>query len=128
MAMDAGAGDANANQAITQYLDRVKELVPAEITAAFLAINTAVPLDDRWKYFLYGFSFLLAIACWLYLRRFKGVTSFQQLFFVTCIAFPVWAFNIAISRFDFVANATFIPSSTLVLVTVFAPLFAGPRS
>ena len=117
-----------ANNAITQYLDRVKELVPTEITAAFLAINTAVPLDSQWLKFLYGLSVLLAIACWLYLRRFKGVTSIQQLIFVTLVAFPVWAFNIAVSRFDFVANATFIPSSVLILVTVFAPLFAGPRS
>jgi hypothetical protein len=128
MASQTGGSGVDANQAIGQYLDRVKELVPAEITAAFLAINTAVPLDSQWLKFLYGFSFLLAVACWLYLRRFKGITSFQQLFFVTCVAFPVWAFNIAVSRFDFVANATFIPSSILILVTVFAPLFAGPRS
>jgi hypothetical protein len=117
----------DTNEAINAYLDRVKELVPAEITAAFLAINTAIPLQSGNLNYLYGFFALLVIACWLYLRRFKKVTSFQQLIFVTLIAFPIWALNIAIARYEFLQGKEFIPSCALILITVFAPLFAGPK-
>jgi hypothetical protein len=114
-------------QAVKQYLDRVKELVPTEVTAAFLAINSAVPFDSRYLVYLYGFFAALLIACWLYLHRLQRVTSIQELIFITFIAFPVWAFNIAVSRFDSIADKTFIPACILIIVTVFSPLVVGPR-
>jgi hypothetical protein len=115
------------NQATKQYLDRVKELVPTEVTAAFLAINSAIPLDDNYLDYLYGFFIALTIACFLYLKRLQGVQSTQELCFITLVAFPVWAFNIAVARFAFVADVTFIPACALILVTLFSPIFAGRK-
>jgi hypothetical protein len=114
------------SNAIKQYLDRVKELVPTEVTAAFLAINSAIPLDSDYLKYLYWFFGVLVVACWLYLR-FQGVQKLQQLAFITLIAFPVWAFNIAMSRFDFIVGLAFIPGCILILVTLFSPLVAGPK-
>jgi hypothetical protein len=105
----------------------VRELIPTEITAAFVAINSLIPFDsDNLKY-LYVFFGFLVVACWLYLARFRGIVSTQQLAFSSLLAFPVWAFNIAMARFDFMADRTFIAGAILILVTVFAPLFAGPK-
>jgi hypothetical protein len=127
MPMAIPAAPGGSGDSVRLYLERVKELVPSEITAAFLAINTAIPLDERWLDYLYGFFVVLVIACWFYLSRFKGVSNLYQLLFVTLVAFPVWAFNIAVARFDFIANATFIPSCVLIVVTLFAPLIAPSK-
>jgi hypothetical protein len=123
------SGPAEPTQADTvkNYLDRVRELIPTEVTAAFVAINSLVPFDSDNTTYLYIFFAFLVVACWLYLNRFQGVGSIQQLAFTSLIAFPVWAFNIAMARFDFVADKTFVPAAVLILVTVFAPLFAGRR-
>jgi hypothetical protein len=103
----------------------VRELIPTEVTAAFVAINSLVPVDsDNLKY-MYVFSSILIVASWLYLSRFQEISSIQQLAFTSLVAFPIWAINIAIARFDYIANRTFIPTAFLILVTVFAPLIAG---
>ena len=34
-------------QSTDSYGDRVKKLIPAEVSAAFLAINASIPLDDN---------------------------------------------------------------------------------
>jgi len=120
--------NANRAETIKGYLDRVRELVPTEVTAAFVAINSLIPFhSDNNTYVLIFFGFLV-VACWLYLNQFQGVSSIQQLVFTSLIAFPVWAFNIAMARFDFIADRTFIPAAILILVTVFAPLFAGRKT
>jgi hypothetical protein len=118
-------GDNNTN--VKQYFDRVRELVPAEITAAFLAINTAIPLDSSYLIYLWSAFGILLVACWLHLRILAGITNIRQALFVTLVAFPVWALNISVSRFDFLANATFVPSCALVIVTVLSPVAAGPK-
>jgi hypothetical protein len=126
--VNAEPNAANRSDTIKGYLDRVRELVPTEVTAAFVAINSLIPFhSDNNTYVLIFFAFLV-VACWLYLNQFQGIVSIQQLVFTSLIAFPVWAFNIAMARFDFVADRTFIPAAVLILVTVFAPLFAGRRT
>jgi hypothetical protein len=124
---DGGRDGDGSLSAIKTYLDRVRELAPTEVTAAFLAINSSIPLDSTYLNYLIAFFCFLVLACWLYLRRFQGITNLQQLAFTTFVAFPVWAFNISVARFDFVADKTFIPASVLILTTLFAPFFAGPR-
>lgn len=123
-----GARAADEKNWIKTYLDRVKELVPTEVTAAFLAINSSIPLDSTYLGFLAVFFCILLVACWLYLRRLQNVENLQQLIFTTFVAFPVWAFNIAVARFDFVADKTFIPACVLIMTTLFAPFFAGQRT
>jgi hypothetical protein len=110
------------------YTDRVKKLIPAEVSAAFLAINASIPLDDNFTYFVIGFFVVLAIICIFYLRAMEHVTSLGQLLFISGVAFPVWALNIAIDRIDFMQDKLFLASGLLVLVTLVVPLLVrSPR-
>src|SRR6266404_8785571 len=108
-----------------QYLDRVKELIPSQVTAAFLAINSMIPLDSNYLHYLWWLFGALLFACagYMFLQR----ASFWEGLFVTLIAFPVWALNIAVARFDSLADITFIPGCVLILVTVFSPLVPRRR-
>jgi hypothetical protein len=105
---------------VVQYLDKVKELIPAEVSAAFLAINSAIPIDDRTTQWVYYFFVALLILCAMYMR--VKSKSISQLIFITFIAFPVWAINISLARFDYFSDNTWLPASALFLVTAIAPL------
>jgi hypothetical protein len=104
------------------YADKVKKLIPAEVSAAFLAINSSIQFGD--DYFIYSLSFFIILIpiCWLYLLQFQNVGSKIQLFFTTFIAFPLWAANMAIDRIDFLADKRFLPAAGLIIVTLVAPL------
>ena len=104
------------------YLDRVKKLIPAEVSAAFLAINSSIPLDERFNIFVIAFFLILVVICVLYLRILEGVARLAQVAFISGVAFPVWALNIAIARIDYMQDRVFLASSLLVLVTLFIPL------
>lgn len=104
------------------YFDKVKKLIPAEVSAAFLAINASMPLSDEVLYYAVGFFLILIPFCALYLRFLEHVTSVAQIAFISGIAFPVWALNIAVDRLEFMQNKLFLSSSLLVLVTLFIPL------
>ncbi len=104
------------------YLDRVKKLIPAEVSAAFLAINASIPLDEKFSAYVVGFFLVLVPICVLYLRMLEVVTSWAQIAFISGVAFPVWALNIAVDRIEFMQNKLFLSSSLLVLVTLVIPL------
>jgi hypothetical protein len=104
------------------YLDKVKKLIPAEVSAAFLAINASMPLSDTVFYYAVGFFLILIPICALYLRFLENVTDVMQIAFICVIAFPVWALNIAVDRLEFMQDKLFLSSSLLVLVTLFIPL------
>ena len=106
------------------YLDKVKKLIPAEVSAAFLAINASIPLDDRNLIYVVIFFVILIPICALYLRQLESVTSIRQVLFTSGIAFPIWALNIAVDRLEFMSNKLFLPSSLLILVTLLVPLVA----
>ena len=106
------------------YLDKVKKLIPAEVSAAFLAINASIPLDDRNLKYVAIFFVILIPICALYLRQLESVTSIRQVLFTSGIAFPIWALNIAVDRLEFMSNKLFLPSSRLILVTLLVPLDA----
>jgi hypothetical protein len=108
------------------YLEKLKKLVPTEVSAAFLAINSLVPFDADNNIYVYGFFALLVAACWLYLRNLQSVSSVIQLAFTSLVAFPVWALNIAALRFDWMSSKSFIPGCILIIVTVFSPLIYQP--
>jgi hypothetical protein len=105
---------------VVQYLDKVKELIPAEVSAAFLAINSAIPLNDTTIYWVYSFFFVLLILCALYMKI--KSKSIPQMAFVTFIAFPVWALNISLARFEFLSDKTWLPACALFIVTATSPL------
>jgi|GEM_PF-3783447 hypothetical protein len=104
------------------YLDRVKKLIPAEVSAGFLAVNSLVPLDDIFGVYVLGFGVIFALFCILYLRILEGVTNVLQLIFVSLIAFPAWAINISVARIGWLQEKIFIAPSILVLVTLTIPL------
>jgi hypothetical protein len=106
------------------YLEKLKKLVPTEVSAAFLAINSLVPLDSDRNYVVEVAAIVLAVVCWLYLKRLQNVAALGQLIFTSLVAFPVWAMNIMIARFDWLAANSYVPSCILIIVTVVAPLIA----
>ena len=105
---------------IAWYLDKVKELIPAEVSAAFLAINSAIPIDDRNLKWVFLFFFALLILCGVYMRL--KTSSAMKWLFVTLVAFPVWALNISLARFEFFTDNTWLPACILFVVTASAPL------
>lgn len=111
---------ASAAQNVTWYLAKIKELIPAEVTAAFLAINSAVPIDDRYIIWIYVFFGALLALCLLYMI--VQSSSLVRALFVTFIAFPVWAINISMARFDWLVDKTWLPACVLFLVTAMSPL------
>lgn len=104
------------------YLDAVKKLIPAEVSAAYLAINSSIPLSDHFFYYALGFFLILIPVCVLYLRFIEQVSSVFQIIFISLVAFPIWAVNIAVERLEFLQTKPFLSSSLLVLVTLFIPL------
>ena len=58
----------------------------------------------------------------VYLRVLENVKKISQIIFVSAVAFPIWAINIAIARIDLLQDREFLASSLLVMVTLFIPL------
>lgn len=104
------------------YADKVKKLIPAEVSAAFLAINSSIEIRDDYSIWSLVFFLILIPICWLYLYYFQEVESKVQLFFTSLIAFPLWASNMAIDRIDCLADKRFLPAAGLIIVTLLAPL------
>lgn len=104
------------------YLERVKKLIPAEVSAGFLAINSLIPLNSQHDLFVIGFFLILVLICVLYLKMIEQVTSVVQIAFISVVAFPVWAINIAIARIDFLQPRAFLPACLLIIVTLATPL------
>ena len=107
------------------YVDKVKKLIPAEVSAAFLAINASIPLEGSKLIFAVGFFIILIPICIAYLRLFEKVGSWLQIAFISGVAFPIWAMNIAIDRIEWLQGNLFVASGLLVLVTLIVPLMAG---
>lgn len=82
------------------YLDRLFKIIPAEVTAAFIAVQTLLtnpnaPNQHFWT--LAAFGGFLTVITPLYLHRLQNVTNPYQLVAST-ISFPVWAANIAVAQ------------------------------
>lgn len=84
----------------SDYLDRLFKLIPAEVTAAFVAVQTLLtnpdaPNQNFW--ILAAFGAFLTFITPFYLRRLQNVTNLYQLM-ATTISFPIWAANIAVAQ------------------------------
>lgn len=112
--------DVTANDS---YLERVKKLIPAEVSAGFLAINSLIPLNSENNPYVIMFFVILLVICILYLKVLEGVTKVLQIAFISGIAFPIWAVNIAIARIDWLQPRAFLPACLLIIITLVTPFF-----
>jgi hypothetical protein len=106
------------DSSVDSYPAKLAKLIPAEVSAAYLAINSLVPPGDGFSDLMKGSLVALTIFCALYLWKVRNVTSVAQIAFTTA-SFPVWALNISSTRSDFV-NPTY-SGVLLILITVAIP-------
>jgi hypothetical protein len=80
------------------YSSKLAKLIPAEVSAAYLAINTLVDLSNGWDRTMLASLIVLTVFCPLYLWKLQNVRNLIQIIFTTA-AFPLWALNISYARF-----------------------------
>ena len=112
---------------VESYLDKLFRLIPTEVTAAFLAINTLLGTEHSTAniYLAVTSALILAALSPLFLRRFAGVKTKLQLI-TAPITFLIWASNIAIYRFDPSWSPDKVLPTILILWTVVL-LFAASK-
>ena len=103
-------------------VDKVVKLIPAEVAAAFMAINGVVP-DGASIWIMVAFALAMAAITFFYLTRLRGMRSPAQLLFVCVLAFPAWVLNIVAPRSDFLATYSYLWAGLLILVSLLPPLF-----
>jgi len=106
---------------VDNYSAKLAKLIPAEVSAAYLSINSIVPDPDIMDWHMWGSMLVLTVLCPIYLWRLQNVRSGVQIA-ITTAAFPVWALNISASRLtiDHVSLAIL-----LILVTLAIPFLPG---
>jgi hypothetical protein len=115
------------NDVTDSFASKLAKLIPAEVSAAYLAINSIVNIDEGFSPKMWASLAALTVFCALYLWKVLGVTSQLQIAFTTA-SFPVWALNISSARLiDRIDSSTL--GIALILVTVAIPLIpTSPRS
>jgi len=73
------------------YLVKIVKLIPAEVSAAYVAINSLLPYQDQWPILVVA-GLILLVTCY-FLIRWQTDSSRQAA--VTCLAFLIWAVNIS---------------------------------
>lgn len=100
------------------YATKLAKLIPAEVSAGYLAINSLVPITNGFSLVMIASLCILTILCPAYLWL-QGVRNVWQISFTTA-CFPVWALNISAVRSAFLDATTL--GVILILITVTAPL------
>ncbi len=114
------------------YLQRLVQLIPAEFTAAYLALTSLLfPIDkipgvpglSRMEWLLVAFFFALLITLPFYLWRVQKITRPTRIL-VTTISFPIWALSVSAAT---VADHTGLPpqvfGAVLLFWTTLLPVF-----
>jgi hypothetical protein len=101
------------------FASKLAKLIPAEVSAAYLAINSIVDVNVGFNSTMWVSLIALTVFCALYLWRVLSVTSLLQIVFTTA-AFPVWALNISSARINWIEGSTL--GVILILATVAIPL------
>ncbi len=103
-----GPGAPAAGGRPQDYLDRLYKIIPAEMTAAYLAISTLLTdttNPEAHATTLLIFAVFLMLLTPLYLWRLAGVRNMAQIL-VSTVSFPIWAAAISTSlltlMFDFI--------------------------
>jgi hypothetical protein len=107
------------------FASKLAKLIPAEVSAAYLAINSIVNMDNGFSPTMWASLAALTVFCALYLWKVLNVTSPLQIAFTTA-SFPVWAFNISSARLTGMIDPSTL-GVLLILVTVAIPLIPTSR-
>ena len=74
------------------YVDRLFKYIPAEVVAAYVAVNGAADgLSSGQEIVQWAIFAFMTVATWLYLARVQRVTKRKQLI-ISTVGFMVWAF------------------------------------
>jgi hypothetical protein len=109
---------------LDSYSSKLAKLIPAEVTAAYLAVNSLVPVDQGYSAPVKITLIVLTVFCPLYLWVLQNVRDPLQLLFTTG-AFPLWALNISYPRSENPADVQIKLGVALILVTLVIPLIPG---
>jgi hypothetical protein len=110
---------------IDPYSAKLSKLIPGEVSAAYLAINSLVSLDQGYNAIIIGSLIVLTILCPLYLWKLRNVRNRLQIAFTTA-SFPLWALNISNGRSEEI-NQT-VMGVVLILVTLVIPLIQSDNA
>jgi len=116
--------DRQVNSTADTYSSKLLKLIPAEVSAAYLAINSLVSAEAGFDRTMQLSMLVLAILCPFYLWKLGNVTSWLQIAFTT-LSFPLWALNISASRLATLNLDWLTPTGlgvALILVTATIPL------
>lgn len=108
------------------YVERLKKLIPSEVSAGFLAINALVPVDSRYLIYVLGFFAALVVLCIFYMYLIEEIRNIYQIIFVSLVAFPIWSINISMFRIDWMTGKEFLAGCLLIIVTLIVPLIVRP--
>jgi hypothetical protein len=106
---------------LDSYSSKLAKLIPGEVTAAYLAINSLVSIDDGMSWVMITSLVILAIFCPLYLWKLQNVRNVAQIAFTTA-AFPLWALNISYPRIPSIPQG--VLGTALILATLAIPLIS----
>ena len=112
------------DNAADSYPAKLAKLIPAEVSAAYLAINSLVPASDGFSPIMMASLAILTVFCALYLWKVQNVTNILQIAFTTG-SFPIWALNISSTRSDLINPVAW--GVILILATVAIPLVPTSR-
>jgi hypothetical protein len=104
---------------LDSYTAKILKLIPAEISAAYLSINSLVDQTYGFGTLMWIALLALALLCPFYLRI-AGVQNMLQIGFST-LSFLLWAVNISASRLTDMVNPTAL-GVMLILWTMLIPL------
>jgi FtsH-binding integral membrane protein len=111
-----------------QYSDKLAKLLPAEGTAALLAINNIVPNKSTADPWILVAVIAIGLFVVLWARKYRQVADNKQLGFLI-LGFVVWAVNILSGRFTDYYYAwfgdywfPFVPALIAILYSLFIPL------
>ena len=105
-------------QSPQDYLDRLYQILPTEITAAYVVVQTLLANPNQVSAtagLLFGFAAFATILVPLYLWKFQGVDNWIQLT-VSTLSFPIWAANISIATL--LVTFQWVSSSLVAIIMI----------
>jgi hypothetical protein len=107
------------------YLGALVTLIPADVVAAYLAIQGVIPKAQA-KWGLTVVAALLLIIMPFYLKKLHKVETTKQIV-VTCISFVIWVYALGGPFAYFNIYIPWIASVIMILWTTFAPVLFNGR-